>query len=190
MKFAAIRSIAAGLLLITGTFAGNVIAQDVPEMPKPTTEHQWLDKFTGKWATDCSAKMGPDQADVECKGHMTSRSVGGFWVINEMKGEMSGMPMIGVQTIGYDKAKGKFVGTWIDSSNSFMWKYEGSLNKEKTTLTLEAEGPNFFVDGKMANFRDIYEFTSDDQFLLKSQIESEDGQWITFMSGTATRQSK
>ena len=177
------RSMAFGFLFLAGTLS----AQEAPSFPQPTTEHQWLEKFSGSWTTSCSAKMGPDQPAQECKGTLTSKMVGGFWLINETKGEWSGMPMIGVQTIGYDEGKEKYVGTWIDSATSFMWKYEGSVDKGKTTLTLEADGPNFFVPGKMAKFQDIYEFKSDNEIAMTSQIQSDDGKWIIFMSGTATR---
>ena len=27
-------------------------AQEMPEMPKPQSEHQWLEKFTGNWETE------------------------------------------------------------------------------------------------------------------------------------------
>ncbi|WP_143543814.1 DUF1579 domain-containing protein [Rhodopirellula sp. MGV] len=188
MKFFCAHAVAIGLLVVGFSVqGGRVMAQEMPPAAKPTAEHQWLEKFVGQWATDCSANMGPDQPAMECKGTMSSRNLGGFWVINEMKGEMSGAPMVGIQTVGFDPDKEKFVGTWIDSSTSFMWKYEGSLDEDKTTLTLNAKGPNFFAEGKLANFQDIYEFTSDDEFLLKSQIQGEDGKWIVFMSGKGTR---
>jgi hypothetical protein len=29
-----------------------IAAQDVPEMPKPHKEHQWLKRLVGEWGTD------------------------------------------------------------------------------------------------------------------------------------------
>lgn len=168
-------------------FTASAFAQEVPPTPQPTAEHQWLGKFSGDWSTDCSAVMGPDQPALQCVGSISSRKIGDLWVQNEMKGETPGGPMTGLQTIGYDAEKKKYIGTWIDSSSTFMWKYVGTLDKETNTLTLEAEGPSFFSAGKMAMFRDSYQFRSDDEFLIRSQIQAEDGSWITFMSGTAKR---
>ncbi len=110
-------------------------------MPKPTPEHVWLEKFVGDWSTDSKGTMGPDQPPMECKGSLNSRKLGGFWVLNEMKGDMAGAPMTGVQTIGYDENKKKYVGTWVDSMTNFMWKYEGTVDKTGKILTLEADGP-------------------------------------------------
>ncbi|GAA5505240.1 DUF1579 domain-containing protein [Novipirellula caenicola] len=185
MKLLMVRSLVAGLLVM----AGNLLAQQAEPMPKPTAEHQWLERLSGEWSTDAECKMGPDQPEVQCIGSLSSRMVGGFWLLLEMKSEIAGHTMTGIQTIGFDVGKDKFVGTWIDSSSSFMWKYEGSLDKDKTKLTLEAEGPNFFKEGETATFRDTYEFKSDDEFAMKSQMQGEDGRWITFMTGTATRRN-
>ncbi len=156
-------------------------------MPKPTQEHAWLHKFTGEWTTQIETSMAPDQPTMQCSGTLSSRQIGGFWVLNEMKGDMGGSPMVGIQTIGYDEAKKKYVGTWVDSMTAFMWKYEGSVDPAGQTLTLQADGPSFKGDGKLAKFQDIYEFKSDDEIIMTSRVLGDDGNWFTFMSGTIKR---
>ena len=158
-----------------------------PEFPGPQKEHQWLQQFVGEWTTESEGMMGPDQPPMKCKGSLTSRSLGGFWVINEMTGDMMGTPMTGIQTIGYDPEKKKYVGTWVDSMMNHMWQYEGSVDDSGKILTLEADGPNFAADGKMTKFRDVYEFKSPDHILATSLMLGEDGQWVTFMTGHSHR---
>ena len=170
--------------------SGYVSGQELPVMPKPSSEHMWLEKFAGEWTTNMKATMGPDQPEMECRGTLNSRSLGGFWVLNEMVGDMAGEPMKSIQTIGYDEAKKKYVGTWVDSMTSFMWKYEGSVDKSGKTLTLDADGPNFMVQGTMTKFQDIYEFKSADEIIMTSRMLGNDGNWVTFMSGTAKRDKK
>jgi hypothetical protein len=46
-----------------------------------------------------------------------------------------------VLTLGYDADTKKYVGIWIDSFNSYLWKYEGTVNAAANALTLETEGP-------------------------------------------------
>lgn len=169
------------------TFAAVSAAQDPAETPSPTEHHQWLLRFVGKWETQGKATMGPGQPPIECTGTLTCRSVGEYWIVNEMNGEIMDSPMVGVQTIGYDPQKQQFIGTWIDSSNSFMWHYKGSLDEAGTTLTLEADGPSFTEPGKTTQFRDIYRFDSDDKMTTFSKMKDGDGNWVTFMEGTATR---
>jgi hypothetical protein len=168
-------------------FQGPLNGQEGPAMPKPTQEHDWLEKFTGEWTTESKGTMGLGQPPIQCSGKLSSRKLGAFWVVNEMKGELSGTPMTGIQTIGYDEGKKKYVGTWVDSMGAFMWQYEGSVDSSGKVLTLDADGPNFMGDGKLTNFQDVYEFRSADEILMTSRMLASDGNWVTFMSGTAKR---
>jgi len=170
--------------LFAATF---VAAQEVPQFPSPQKEHEWLQQFAGDWETHSKAMMGPDQPEIKCEGAIHSRMLGGFWIVSEMKSEAMGMAMNGVQTIGYDAKKKKYVGTWVDSMSDHMWRYEGSVDESGKILTLEAEGPNFMKPGEMSKFQDIYEFKSKDHIAISSTMQGEDGKWITFMTGEARR---
>lgn len=110
--------------------------------------------------------------------------LGGFWVVNKMDAKMTGMTFRGIQTIGYDVEKKKYIGTWIDSTAGFMWKYEGTVSGNK--LTLEADGPDMSNPGKKAKYRDSYEFKTADKVIVKSEMQV-NGKWVTFMEGTGQR---
>lgn len=71
---------------------------------------------------------------------------------------------------------------------AFMWHYEGTVDASGKVLTLDADGPNFMSAGKMTKFQDIYEFTSENEMVMTSRMQSDDGELIKFMSGTATRE--
>ena len=95
--------------------------------------------------------------------------------------------MTGIQTLGYDKDKNKYVGTWVDSMTDTLWQYQGNVDSSGKILTLEANGPSFSGDGKLTKFEDIYEFKSEDVIVMKSRTLGPDGKWFTFMSGTSKR---
>jgi hypothetical protein len=168
---------------------GSIACAQQPEFPMPQKEHQWLQQFVGQWDTQAEGSMGPDQPPVQCKGTMDTRMLGGFWVVNEMQADMMGTPMTGIQTIGYDPAKKKYVGTWVDSMMNHMWKYEGTVDATGKVLTLEAEGPNFMTAGKVTKFRDAYEFKSANRIVATSSMQDEDGSWVVFLTGEMTRRS-
>jgi hypothetical protein len=130
---------------------------------------------------------GPDGEGFKCKGTMKSRMLGGLWAVNESKGESMGMTVNGIQTIGFDATKKKYIGTWVDNCFNHLWKYEGSVDSTGKILNLDAEGPNFTEPGKMAKFRDSYEFKSKDHIVATSSMQGPDGKWITFMNGTMRR---
>jgi len=162
-------------------------AQEMPEMPKPVKEHEWLQKFMGEWNVEMECSGGPGQEPMKGKGTEKVRMLGGFWVISEGEGEMMGQAMSNILTIGYDTDKKKYVGTWVDSMMNQMWKYEGTVNSEGTTLTLETEGPCPMQGGKICKFREAIEFKGKDQKVFTSSIQGEDGAWTKIVTATATR---
>ncbi|MEZ6064962.1 MAG: DUF1579 domain-containing protein [Planctomycetaceae bacterium] len=170
------------LLRITSTQA-----QEGFEFPQPTAEHDWLKQFEGTWTTASKATAGPDQPPFECTGTITSEMLGGFWVRNEMRGKVGEMNMHGAQTIGYDSERQKYIGTWVDNTNGHMWRYTGSVDDSGKVLTLQAEGPSMIAPGTTAQFQDIYEFKSADEMVITSKMQTPDGEWVTFMTGTARR---
>jgi hypothetical protein len=157
-----------------------VSAQEMPEMPKPQKEHEFLKKFVGEWESVGKGTMGEGQPEMECNGTFSTRMLGEFWMISEGKGDAMGSPMETVMQLGFDTEKGKYVGTWIDSVFNHMWHYEGTA--EGDTLTLYAEGPNMMEPGKMAMYRDEFSFKSPDHYVLTSSAQGEDGKWTTFMT--------
>jgi hypothetical protein len=164
-----------------------VLAQDAPNFPPPAKEHELLKQFAGKWETSAESAPAPGQPAMKCAGTIDAKMLGDLWVVSEMEADMMGTKFKAIQTIGYDGASKKYVGTWVDSMISHMWKYEGSVDKTGKILTLEAEGPNFMKPGETSKFRDVYEFKSKDLIATTSMMQGDDGQWITFMTGTAKR---
>lgn len=162
-------------------------AQQTPELPTPQKEHEWLRKFEGEWTSDSQATGVPGQPPMNGTGTMKSRMLGGFWVVSDIVFTMPGVTMNAVQTIGYDPAKKKYIGTWVDSMVNHQWVYEGTVDETGNILTLEAEGPNFMQGGKTAKFRDVYEFKSKDHIVTTSSMLGADGNWATFMTGNFHR---
>jgi hypothetical protein len=182
-------------IAIIGSFvilfaASTLVAQEIPKLPTPQKEHEWLHQFVGEWESESEASMGPGQPAMKCKGTMKSRMLGGFWVVSDMTSDMMGMQMTAIQTVGYDPSSKKYVGTWVDSMINYMWKYEGTIDESGKILTLAAEGPNFMLEGKLSKFRDVYEFKSRDHIVVTSSMQGDDGKWVTFMTGNIRRKSK
>jgi hypothetical protein len=181
------RSIAALIALFD--FTATSLTQG-PEMPAPQKEHEWLKAFVGDWTSSMEASMGPDTPPMKCTGKETARMLGGFWLIADGQGDMLGTTFNHQMTLGYDAAKKKYIGTWVDSMAGHMWIYEGSVDATGKILTLEAEGPNFMAGGKMTKFRDVTEFKTPDHRIFTSSMLGEDGKWITFVRGDSHRKGK
>jgi Protein of unknown function (DUF1579) len=159
---------------------------------KPEKEHQWLQKLVGEWTYEVEAIMGPDKPAEKFTGSESVRSIGGFWVQCEGRGQMgdasdAGSTAVTVMTLGYDPQKGRFVGTWIGSMMSHLWIYDGFLDASEKVLTLNAEGPSFTTEGKLGKYKDVIEFKSDDHRVLTSHTLGDDGTWHQFMTANYHR---
>lgn len=162
-------------------------AQEMPEMPKPTKEHAWLEQLVGEWDAKTEINV-PDQPAMTVEGEEQSRMIGGFWYFAENTGKSPEMKFTGLMTLGYDPKTKKYVGTWVDSMSDMLWTYTGSVEGKK--LTLEAKGPCPMRPGKLSNFKETLEVTDDDHKVFTSSIQEDDGSWTQMLKTTYTRKKK
>ncbi len=168
------KSLALAFVCMLGTQVCFAQATNQPESSKQSLAgFEWLKQFEGTWATAYN-------------GNMSSRILGEKWLLNELS--VAGVSS--VQTIGYDAEKKQFIGTWIDSTSSFIWKYTGSLDSTGKILILEAEGPDLSDPTKTRQYRDTYEFKSENEIAAVSQMLNDKGAWQTFSKGKMTRKVK
>ena len=154
---------------------------DMP-MAKPQDEHRWLQKLVGEWTIEGEASMGPDQPPQKMSGTEHTRTIGGLWTLGEGRGKMpDGTEAVTLMTLGYNPAKGRFLGSFIGSMMTHFWIYDGKLDVGKNELVLIAEGPSMAGDGSMIDYKDVITFRSDDHRVLTSFTPGEDGAWNRFM---------
>src|SRR5262245_47947504 len=155
---------------------------------EPQKEHQWLQQLVGEWRYDAEATMEPGQPPSKFEGSESVRSLGGLWILAEGQGEMPGCgPATTMLTLGYDPQKQRYVGTWIGSIMTHLWMSGGALDSAGRVLTLNAEGPHMTAEGKIAQYKDVLEFKSEDHRVLTSHMLGDTGQWHRFMTANYRR---
>ena len=178
--------------IVTGLIAlllcAAALAQDAagPQFPQPQKEHEWLKQLAGEWDAQGECVMAPGQSPMKMKATVTGRTLGAFWAMTEIRGDMAGTQMTGVMTVGYDPEKKKYVGTWVDSMTNHLWHYTGSVDESGKKLTLEAVGPDMTQPGKKMNYRDAWEVKDKDHIVMTSSCEK-DGKWFTFATNNLRR---
>ena len=145
--------------------------QETPKKADGSKEREWLQQFVGEWEAESSGTKVTD----------TARPLGP-WVIVDIKVEIKNGPLTGMLTVGFDPQKKKYVGTWIDSKTNYLWVYEGTVDSTGKVLTLETEGPNPMVPGKLFKAKDVHKFIDKDHRSLTSSMLGEDGKWHTFQN--------
>lgn len=155
--------------------------------PEPRSEHLWLKKLVGNWAFDSSAVMGPDQPERKSAGTQSVRALGDLWIEGEIREPEEGGEQHSVYVVGFDPGKGRAVGSFASSMMPELWIYDGEFDLAANKVTLNSVGKSMAEDGTMANYQDIIEFTSDDEFLFRSRGEVPGVGWTEFMTMTCRR---
>ena len=182
MRRLTITSLALLLVLIV-----RVRAADEPKMPQPQKEHEWLKQLAGEWQLEISVTE-PNKETMKSKGTESTRMLGGFWAVSEVKASMMDMPFTGSMTLGYNIEKKKYVAAWIDSMNDYLWQYEGTVDAGGKTLTLETTGPCPMQGGKMTRFKDVIEIKDKDHHTMTSHVDF-DGKMVQMMTINYTRKA-
>jgi hypothetical protein len=151
---------------------------------RPQGEHAWLQRLVGDW--ECDAPPPPPGValppDAPSTLVTTYRTLDGVWLVGE-----SAMPSpdgtMGhtLMTVGFDPARGRFVGTWIGSMMTHLWVYDGELDPDGRTLLLYADGPDMAGTGAMVQYCDSIEFVEADRHVFRGSLRDENGGWKPFM---------
>ena len=159
-------------------------APGMPPLPMPGPEHAILKADAGVW--DASIEMLGGPAPAVSKGSETNTLMGnGLWLITDFKGEMMGMPFHGHGTSGWDPAKKKYVGTWVDTMSTGVMVMEGSYDAAAKTMTTWMEGPD--MTGKIVKMKAVTEWKSPDNRVFTMYAPGPDGKEAHTMRITYTR---
>ena len=131
------------LILALAISASVVTAQDQAqdataflEALKLAPEHAYLKKHVGKWTLEIKTYFEDPSKPTTSKGSATFKTLmNGRYLQQSLKGEFFGMPFEGRGLTGFDKAKKKFVSTWIDSFETGISVMEGSCDEKTKTMT-------------------------------------------------------
>lgn len=158
---------------------------------EPQKEHQWLQRLAGDWSFEGECVIGPGQPPMKSSGSLRVYCLGGLWTIGEGEGTCpDGSAVKSIITLGYDPAKGRFVGTFIASMMTHLWEYDGALDSSGKVLTLDTEGPSFAGDGTMIRYQDIVQIENDDHWILRTRLLDEKGNWQDFMTAHYRRKQR
>lgn len=173
-------------LLAKGTLAAT--SQEPPaqssERAAVTTadQHLWLQQFVGEWDGSCKMLNGDGVAIMSWKNTESISAIGDLWTVASGHTGYGNSAFSSRLTLGFDPDEAAFVGSYVDSIQTRMWTYRGTLDGERRALTLEAQGPS--LDGKnpSANYRDVIEFVNKDHRRMVSKIENDEGEWVTYQT--------
>ncbi len=179
---------AAALTAVRGATLDQEPAQvDVPKQEASASEHEWLLQLVGEWDATWDTEPGNPDGDATWKSHESIKAVGDLWIVAEGEASGADLSFTSMLTIGYDPAEEAFVGSWIDSIQTRMWTYRGTLDEERRVLTLAAEGPSMTDPTKTAKYEDRIELIDADHKRITSVGMNDKGEWEQYMQVNFTR---
>lgn len=163
------------------TMVGVAAPTGEPDGRRTEEPGAFLQRLEGEWSVAAEATLGPGQEPVRTQGRVVARVLGGKWLVAETTGTApGGQPVIAILTLGHDPAEERFVGTWISSMQTHLWRYTGTLDESGTALTLETEGPILGDPTKRAQYREVIQIEDADHYVMRSMILGPDGKWFEF----------
>ena len=140
------------------TIFGVAVPAGAPPGGQSQEPAAFLQRLEGQWSVVAEATLGPGQEPVRTESRVVARLLGGKWLVAESTGTApGGDPVTSILTLGHDPAEERFVGTWISSMQSHLWRYTGTLDESRTSLTLDTRGPVLGDPTTTVQYREIIE---------------------------------
>jgi len=135
------------------------------KMMAVTENHLYLKDFVGEWDVQTTAWMQPGMDPAITHGSGKAELImGGRYLKLNFTGTMMGQPFEGLQIIGYDNLKEKYISFWIDNSGTAFYLTEGVRDKNVVTEMGEWPDP---VTGGTQKVKMVTTLVSDDEYVLE-----------------------
>jgi hypothetical protein len=113
--------------------------ENFKKLARPGAPHKLLAGLEGSWTTRTTAWMGgADRPPVETTGTCEQKMIlGGRYLEQTYAGEMMGESFTGINLVGFDNQRQKFVSTWIDTMSTGIYYFEGEASADGKSITQE-----------------------------------------------------
>ena len=141
---------------------------------KPGKEHKQLRRLVGSWNADVKYYFDDSGKASESKATATVRAMmGGRFIQQRFSGEMQGQKFSGMAITGYDNAKKKYVGIWIDDMSTAIMRTEGTYDPKTHTMTETAVTSSPLGEMK---FKMVSSYVSDDEYTFAMSMVTPQGE--------------
>jgi len=152
-----------------------------------TENHAYLKNFAGEWEITAKGWMQPGAQPTVSKGSGVGELIlGGRFIKLEFKGIMFGQPFEGLQVLGYDNMKKKYISFWIDNSSTSFYLNEGSLDKSGKVLTDTGLWPDPMTGGQ-TKVRAVTRVVSNNEYTYELYMTGPDGKEFKAMEYRSLR---
>jgi hypothetical protein len=153
----------------------------------PGAEHARLKALAGNWTTAVKMWMAAEAPPEESTGTSEGKWIhGDRFVQSSHTGQAMGQPFTGLEILGYDNVKKKYVSNWTDSMGTGMMMSVGTWDEAAKAINYsgEYEDP---ISGKPKKVRAILKITSNDKHTFEMYDTGKDGKEFKSLEVAYTR---
>lgn len=159
----------------------------VEKFGTPGPEHKLLEPLVGTFQTRVKCWMDPAETPQVSEGAVQRKSkLDGRFICEEVEGKFNSQPYHGFGTIGFDRAKKKFVYSWIDSMSTAIKIQQGTYDEGTKTWTFKME-ETCPITGKPVRMRDTLRLVSANEQLMEMYRQLGDEKEMKVMEINFTR---
>jgi hypothetical protein len=157
------------------------------KMMATNENHAYLKSFVGEWSVSTKAWMQPGAPSESSEGSSKGEMIlGGRFLRMEFKGTMFGQPFEGLQIIGYDNMKKKYITFWIDNTSTAFFLTEGTREAAGKVTVETGLWPDPMTGGTM-KVRGVTKLVGPDEFNYEMYMIGPDGKEFKSMEYRAAR---
>jgi len=161
--------------------------QEYMKMMAPNENHAYFNDLVGKWDVKTTAWMAPDAKPVVSQGSCDAQVIlGGRFIMMKFTGTMFGQPFEGMEIVGYDNLKKKYVTFWIDNWSTSFYLTEGTRDTLTKAETETGDWPDPMTGGTI-KVRSVTTFVSRDEYLYELYMMPEGGKEYKSLENRTTR---
>jgi hypothetical protein len=158
------------------------------ELGEPSAHHRSLDPLVGEFHATVKMWMPGQSEPTQSEGSISNRWVlGGRFLQGNYRGEFQGQAFDGLSFMGYDRAKERFVGTWMDTFSTMILPVsEGQSSEDGKTITMERDfwSP---AENRRVHQRDVLTVQGNDQHAFVMYTSDPKGKEVKSMEILYTR---
>ncbi|MCA9291279.1 MAG: DUF1579 domain-containing protein [Phycisphaerales bacterium] len=152
-------------------------------------EHAVLDRFVGRWTFEIRSwlapgmpEIPPDSGTCEYEWIMDGRFLRGRYDMT-----LLGEPYEAEDTLAYDRYRGEYLATWIDTTRTSVRVARGTYDADRAELTMSGTDDDPIMDRRDQPFRSVARFVSDDEIVFELFSRAPDGELFVASVVTARR---
>lgn len=129
-----------------------------------------FDRDVGTWDAESVIRPGPNAPPVHSKGMaLNRRTAGGRYMVTDYASD-KGFEGHGVY--GWDPARGKYTGIWVDSTSSAIAHSVGTWDPASRTMTYETVVEH---GGRTVRYRETTQTQEDGSLLYRNLVPTPEG---------------